>query len=258
MEPWRHSAMLAFFMDDAEAFFERNRTGFLSSGIWQEDGAHSAKQALIATALAFGDEQVLIIRLLAEEFLDRSHILQKTREQRLERRMLSSDLETYKYKAQMDALTSLYNRATFMDVMREELGRASRGAVFSLLLIDIDNFKSINDTYGHLAGDSVLSSLGKLLRALLRRDDVAARYGGEEFAVVAPHTVAQQAMRLGEKLRSNIAEYPFEALPQVTVSIGCAVYQAGDSADALIQRADTALYEAKNNGKNMVCLGQGC
>lgn len=253
LTPWRHSDMLEFFLNDAELFFSRNAIGSLSSGIWQEDGVQSSKQALLATAMCFGSEQVLILRMLSDEFVDRTRILQKAREQLLERRELRNNLETYKHKARTDALTSLDNRAAFMEALAAATVRAAeQNEALSLLLLDIDDFKGINDVYGHLTGDSVLAALGKLLQDLLRRGDMACRYGGEEFAILAPHTMQHQAMRMAEKLRATIAGHSFGELPPVTVSIGCATYRMGESQESLIQRADLALYDAKRNGKNMV------
>lgn len=251
--PGKHSAMLDFFLGEAELFFARNQSGAFSSGLWQEDGVQTGREALMATALCFGADKVLIIRVLTDEFTDRSRILQKAREQLLVRRSLCNDVELYKQKARVDALTTLVNRATFQDSLLEEIERAATsGSDLSLLLLDIDDFKGINDVYGHLAGDSVLSTLGRLLRSFLRREDIAARYGGEEFAVIAPSTMQHQAVRMAEKLRNAIAEHGFGSLPPITVSVGCATYRRGETPEQFIQRADVALYDAKANGKNIV------
>lgn len=254
--PWQHSDMLEFFLDDAEAFFSRSQggsVGTLSSGVWQEEGVQSGRLALLATAMCMENEQVLIIRLLSDDFIDRRRILQKAREHLLERRSLHNDLEAYRHKAHFDSLTTLYNRAAFMETLEDEALRVTKdGGDLSLLLMDIDDFKGINDIYGHLAGDTVLAALGQLLCKLLRREDMAARYGGEEFAVLAPFTTQHQALRMAEKLRNGIAEYNFGALPPVTVSIGCATYKPGEVLDSFIQRADLALYDAKKSGKNLV------
>ena len=253
--PWDYSEMLAFFLDDAEAFFSRSiqNTSSLSSGIWQEEGLQAEGMALLATAMHLGKNQVLIVRLLSEDFVDRRRVLQKAREQLLERRMMHNDLETHRHKAHFDALSTLYSRAAFMEALQDEANRVTRdGGDLSLLLMDIDDFKGINDVYGHLAGDTVLAALGRFLSKLLRREDMAARYGGEEFAILAPFTTQQQALSMAEKLRSGIAGYNFGSLPPVTVSIGCASYKSGELLDSLIQRADLALYDAKKNGKNRV------
>lgn len=252
-EPWRHSAMLEFFLDEAELFFSRNIEGTLSSGIWQEEEVQTGRQALMAVAMCVEHEQVMVIRLLSEEFVDRTRILQKAREHLLERRVLHNDIEVYKHKAHFDVLTSLHNRASFMDALHREIAQATEaGSDLSLLMMDIDDFKGINDVYGHLAGDTVLTTLGRLLREFVRREDIACRYGGEEFAVLAPLTLQHQAIRMAEKLRKAIAECNFGSLPPITVSIGCATYRRGEDAASLIGRADVALYDAKRSGKNMV------
>ncbi len=250
--PWEHSDMLQFFLDDAEAFFERGSGTFLSTGVWQEDGVEADK-ALTAMAVVAREERFLLLRRLSDEFVDRVRILQQAREHLLERRMLSNDLELYKQKSMIDPLTSLHNREAFMDALTRAMRHTREtGAPFSLLFLDIDDFKQINDTYGHLSGDSVLSTLGRIFRAYLRREDMAARYGGEEFAVLAPLSTRVQAHRMAEKLRKRIAGHSFPSLPMITVSIGCTGLVPGDSPEALIQRADLALYDAKRAGKNCV------
>ena len=124
----------------------------------------------------------------------------------------------------------------------------------SLLLLDIDDFKKVNDTYGHLAGDAVLQSLGDLLLKTLRRNDIVARYGGEEFVVIIPYENQKRAAGVAEKLRQNIEAMQFSDIPSITVSIGCATYYLGESVESFLLRADNAMYEAKKCGKNMVCL----
>ncbi len=255
LAPWEHSDMMEFFLEDAELFFARNTGGQLDSGIWQEAGVRDENQALIAAAMITEGQQVIIIRMLKDDYVERARILQKAREHLLERRMLNNDLEMYKQRSRFDSLTNLHNRGTFMEALQDEIARATVGrSDLSLLLLDIDNFKDINDTYGHLTGDAVLSSLGQLLRSYLRRGDMAARYGGEEFAIIAPYTMQGQAFRMAEKLRARIERHRFESLPPITVSIGCAAYLMGEPADSFIQRADLALYDAKRSGKNMVKL----
>jgi len=245
--------MIDFFLHDAELFFAHSAEGALTSGIWQEEEVQTGKHALNATAMCCGEDKLLIIRLLGEEFVERTRILQKARENLLERRELHNDIETYKQKARYDKLTSLYNRAYFDDALAAGILEATEsGNDLSLLMIDIDDFKSINDIYGHLAGDTVLTLMGQLLRNFVRREDIACRYGGEEFAVLAPLTLQHQAIRMAEKLRKGVSEHSFGDLPSITVSIGCATYRVGESAEGFISRADLALYDAKNSGKNMV------
>ncbi|MCL1939900.1 MAG: GGDEF domain-containing protein [Desulfovibrionaceae bacterium] len=251
--PWEHSSMLEYFLDDAELFFIRNLPGSINSGVWQEDGTCDGEQALHAQAVIVGEEHFLIIRLLKEDFRERLRVLRKAREQLLERNTLNRDLETYQRKSSFDGLTQVLNKATFIERLGKEMEIAQENsASLSVAMIDIDFFKRVNDEYGHLCGDAVLASLGQLLRQTLRRQDIVARFGGEEFAVVTPFTTLGQCVRTVEKLRRAIEEHDFSPVPKVTVSIGCTGYILGETWESFLQRADIALYDAKNNGRNMV------
>jgi diguanylate cyclase (GGDEF)-like protein len=158
----------------------------------------------------------------------------------------------------VDGLTELHNKRFFNEALEREMSRTRRYArEFSLLLFDIDHFKKINDTYGHLAGDSVLRQLGALVRNKVRRDDVPARTGGEEFSVIVPEVSLEGAIQLAEKLRASIegSVFRFEGTKiPVTVSIGVAEWTEDiqDPAD-LVKRADERLYEAKRSGRNRTC-----
>ena len=158
--------------------------------------------------------------------------------------------------AAIDELTGLFNRRFLETYLTKELNRAKRYAqVFSLLFLDLDDFKQINDSYGHAAGDKVLSALGRQITDLLRHEDFAARYGGEEFVVVLPQTTVDGAVSFGERLREVVAG--LELIPDavVTFSAGAAAYpRHGLSADELLQHADAALYEAKLSGKDQVIV----
>jgi len=124
----------------------------------------------------------------------------------------------------------------------------------SLLIVDVDHFKVINDTYGHLVGDEVLIELTRRLRAHLRTVDVLARWGGEEFVLLLPHCAASVAMRVAEKLRVLVVEQPFPQAGSVTASFGLAQWQPHEPLDIWLKRADDALYAAKASGRNRVCL----
>lgn len=252
--PWEHSFMLEFFLQDAELFFSRQGDGWLHSGIWQEMDLCNFNQALAASAMTEPNgDQYIIIRLLEDDFTQRVRILQKAREQLLEQRSLNQDLEKYKHKSMTDSLTGLLNKAAFMDALCMEMNKAAAiGADLSLLFLDIDDFKLINDTYGHLVGDKVLARLGDILKGSLRVGDISCRYGGEEFAILAPYTTPMQAYLLGEKLRATVAACDDEGIPCVTVSVGCATCVVGESREGFLQRSDLALYDAKRNGKNQV------
>ncbi len=161
-----------------------------------------------------------------------------------------------------DALTGLYNRRSLFEKGNEEMNRAKRyGRPLSVLMLDIDHFKGVNDEYGHLAGDEVLKDLANILTGQLRmkEGDFPARYGGEEFVVVLPETDKKSAMILAERLRGRIEEKLFKADPlikeKITASIGVAeLDEAGEDSDleTFLGRADKALYEAKESGRNQV------
>jgi len=255
LTPWESSAQLELFITDVEAFFDRGLAGeVLSSDIWREDGVGEGK-ALQATAMILRGESLLILRSLDEEYMERVRILQKARDQLLQHRALRKDLEKYKEKAEYDTLTGLHTRAVLMDTLSEAAAGADEtGSAFSLLILDIDDFKCVNDTYGHLAGDAVLRQLGQILTRHLRGSDMAARYGGEEFVVLATATSKEQAFLMAENMRCRVEEHNFQLPRQITVSIGCTSYEHGENINAVIQRADFALYEAKRKTKNMVVV----
>ncbi|MDR0310416.1 MAG: GGDEF domain-containing protein [Acidobacteriota bacterium] len=250
--PWKYSDMLAFFLEDAEHFFSEDKEGRHTSSVWQEEGVDRDK-ALFAQALATSKGKAIIVRCFREEYVERVRILQKARETLLEKRGLKRDLELYKNISRHDKLTSLNNQASFKEILEAEIANTrNTGAYLSLLMMDIDNFKLINDTYGHLAGDEVLASIGKILQSGLRGGDIAARYGGEEFAVLATDTTQTQVFHMAENIRKRIDSYDFPEAKHVTVSIGCTTYQPPEEINEFIQRADFALYDAKRNNKNNV------
>jgi diguanylate cyclase (GGDEF)-like protein len=165
--------------------------------------------------------------------------------------------EIYKMTT-VDGLTGAFNKSYFLETLKNELSRARRYLhPLSLLLFDIDHFKKVNDTFGHLAGDRVLKSLAQITFERLRHADTFARYGGEEFAVLLPETGRQGATELAEQLRSHIALSSFrfngEEIP-VTVSIGVATSSPSRkiSGEEMVQQADQMLYQAKSEGRNRV------
>ncbi|MEF3254801.1 MAG: GGDEF domain-containing protein [Deferribacterales bacterium] len=169
---------------------------------------------------------------------------------------LKREVEKYKMESVMDPLTGLYNRRFFDRKITEEIERCKRyGATFSILFLDIDDFKKINDTYGHVVGDFVLKYLAEILRSELRKSDSAFRYGGEEMVILLTETSLESALkfanRLLEMVRNTVFKYKEEEL-KITISVGVAEYKAGDSLDSLTNRADAAMYRAKKEGKNRV------
>ncbi len=169
-----------------------------------------------------------------------------------------------KTKADHDGLTRIHNRQSFDERIADELKRHQRYRhSLGLLMFDLDHFKSINDTFGHLAGDMVLKEVGLIIDESCRETDFAARYGGEEFVIILPHTNEDQAWVLAERLRRRIESKVFQYADrtfQVTASIGVAALVPGalEKREELVRSADQALYLAKANGRNMVCVsGQG-
>jgi len=158
-----------------------------------------------------------------------------------------------------DALTGCFNRAHGLEVLEGELARARRSdAALSVLMFDVDEFKRINDTHGHLCGDEVLAAVGHRLRQVLRRSDLRCRYGGDEFLVVLPETPAAGAARVADWVRGEIEQIDLSGRysgVKPSVSIGVATFAPGENVDALLERADRALYAAKAAGRNCVRAG---
>jgi diguanylate cyclase (GGDEF)-like protein len=173
-----------------------------------------------------------------------------------------SDSEVHRlaYAATVDALTGLFNRPYLDARLHEEVERAKRGASsLSVLMADVDNFKSINDAHGHHIGDAALQVVGSILRSTVRVFDVCARYGGDEFAILMPSSDQTSAAACAERIRQRVSDYRAggegaSRLPRLTVSIGVAVIDVGESPADLIRRADRCLYHAKAEGKNRVVM----
>jgi diguanylate cyclase (GGDEF)-like protein/PAS domain S-box-containing protein len=161
--------------------------------------------------------------------------------------------------ASRDSLTGLYNHRTFYSLLSEEIARAQRyNRPMSLLMLDIDHFKRINDTYGHQAGDAILKGLSDILVKQARTIDIVCRYGGEEFMAILTETDATAAMIIAERLRLTVEHQRFDIGDQrsiaMTVSIGVVAYpQQACSPEGLVKAVDTALYAAKGSGRNRVC-----
>lgn len=171
--------------------------------------------------------------------------------------------ERLQQQAIRDALTGLYNRRYLDETLPRELQRAARHQQpVTVMMLDIDHFKRFNDTYGHDAGDALLRAIGAFLKAQTRGDDIACRYGGEEFTLVLPGTALEHARTRAEQVRSGVqalvVSHRKHRLDHMTISLGIAVFpQHGDTADMLIQRADRALYQAKQAGRDSVAVARG-
>ncbi|HEY5275949.1 MAG TPA: sensor domain-containing diguanylate cyclase [Coriobacteriia bacterium] len=197
-------------------------------------------------------------RELTAAELDRLQVIGNQSSLALQNALLHGELERLSVT---DRLTELYNHGYFQQRLEEEIGRAERfGHVLSLIMIDIDDFKLFNDTYGHPRGDRVLRSVSDAITSTLRDIDFAARYGGEEFVVVLPETDAAGAAYVAERIRSEVEKLSFASIgvdPSVrkTISVGVATFPTHAHAGApLIVAADQAMYAAKRNGKNTVVV----
>ena len=171
---------------------------------------------------------------------------------------LKEALEVQRYQAQHDLLTGILNHAEILNILETELDRARRqNGNLAIIMGDLDHFKKVNDTYGHVAGDAVLVEVAARMKNNIRLYDSAGRYGGEEFLLVLPGCNAEEAMIIANRILESIGKEPviFNNTPMaVTISLGVAVHGAGDntSTTELVQLADIALYQAKQNGRNRV------
>jgi len=179
----------------------------------------------------------------------------------LERHRLSARIELYRSDAERDFLTGIFNRRLTMRLLEKEIRKAQRTkAPLSLVMIDVDNFKSLNDAYGHLAGDEVLRALAWLFATTGRSTDVVGRFGGEEFLLILPDTPVEHAAIFAERLRQDVERFGRDQLKHLrdhppTISIGVCAVGSRDTAEGAIARADKALYESKRRGRNCFSLG---
>jgi len=159
-------------------------------------------------------------------------------------------------KASYDFLTKIYNRQKFDTFLEYEIVKTNRyeNQVFSILLIDIDFFKKVNDTFGHLVGDTILKEIAKILTVCSRDSDVVARWGGEEFIMLLPQTNIEQASIVAEKLRATVEKHSFDCVPNLTCSIGVGQFHKNETKEGIFKKVDEALYKAKQKGRNRIEL----
>jgi diguanylate cyclase len=226
-----------------------------------EDSLSSASQKL---AVAQDRDQ---LKPIVESLLQSTHEMRDTNKA-LENRLslskteisnLQQSLEAIRAESLTDPLTGLGNRKYFDRSIEMTVQNAlANGEPLSLLMFDIDHFKSFNDSYGHLTGDQVLRLVGMSLKQTIKGQDITARYGGEEFAVVLPDTALRQALTVADHIRRAVMAKELkkkstgEILGRVTISVGVSMLKPGDDTDSLIERADACLYAAKRNGRNRV------
>jgi len=191
--------------------------------------------------------------------LQNEALQQRLSENTQELSVLKQDLAHTREDAMTDGLTGINNRKSFdLKLLQSTAEAGEENWPLSLLLVDIDFFKKFNDTYGHQAGDQIIRLVAQTFKKGLKGQDTAARYGGEEFAIILPNTPLENAVRVAEVLRRAVASKEVvnrtnqEKLGQITISVGAAQYRADESLETLIERADAALYRAKQNGRNRV------
>jgi two-component system, cell cycle response regulator len=205
--------------------------------------------AMVLTGLGITCSILLIYPTIKVGVAERSRLQDMTAS-------LSIRSETLEQAALTDALTGLSNRRYFDDALKEYLVAFSRiEKPLGMVILDLDHFKSINDTYGHAIGDEVLREVALCLKDFTRYHDVVARLGGEEFAVLSPNINEQQLFDLAERIRKAIAQIAIQTggvSIKVTVSAGIAMWNGTESGEALYSRADKQLYAAKRNGRNQV------
>jgi len=212
---------------------------------------------LVTTLVALWFVTFLIILIIRFFDYSRERAVNKKKQEELKKNLRALEIEKSEYEksSKEDPLTGCLNRAGFSGVLlreQEELNRGGRPVSF--MIFDIDHFKNINDTYGHLVGDEVLVNLAKLVQSMIRNTDSLVRWGGEEFVILSDDTSIQNAAFLAEKLRKAIESSTLITQQQVTCSFGVTEMVPGEDPKSLIARADKALYSSKESGRNRVTV----
>jgi len=211
-------------------------------------------------ALAHGANDYISKPFTAKELLARVHVALRLKRERDDLLKIVEEAHAYakseQNKAVTDPLTGLFNRYGLQAILGSQLAQARRyGKPLSCLMIDVDKFKVVNDTYGHPSGDAALRQVAGILKEAVRGSDVVFRYGGEEFMVLLTDTMLEGAVALAEKIRTLTASHPFgegERIFFLTLSVGAAILCENESGSDMIRRADAALYRAKAVGRNRV------
>lgn len=237
-----------------------NRLTGLASGLTQDVRGHQAHIAEINDRLTASGAAApstltdIVVGVVSEVLKANRDLQQRLSSAEAQLQQQSQDLASYLTRALTDELTGLPNRRAFDDQLRQRLEGYFRHLVpFSLMLVDIDYFKGVNDSHGHVAGDRVLCTIAQSLRAAMRKHDIVARYGGEEFAVLLPYTSLEGAAHAARHARSSVqaAVTVFDgATIQVTASVGLSTARERDNSTTIIKRADDALYASKSSGRN--------
>jgi diguanylate cyclase (GGDEF)-like protein len=210
----------------------------------------------IEEAMARGASDLIIKPIRLEDLLLRINVVLKNCSEKKENCRKLEELTKLTIR---DDLTGLFNSRQFYSHIAQEVDRSNRYfRPLSLILMDIDNFKSLNDTYGHLSGDRVLSSTGDIIKAAIRKQDTAYRYAGDEFTIILPETEIEKALAVAERVRQAIeSETHVLSNPRplkVTVSIGVVEHLADEEIKSFVHRADSAMYVSKRNGRNKISM----
>ncbi|MGB9710471.1 MAG: GGDEF domain-containing protein [Thermodesulfovibrio sp.] len=202
-------------------------------------------------------ELILLISLGGAISVLANLLIAKILKRKMEK-IIHNSFEKVENQLYFDELTSVYNRTAGINRLIEEMARIKRNKQhLSIAMVDIDNFKSINDNFGHLVGDRILNHVALQIKNFLRATDVVSRYGGEEFLIILPDTDEIKALMALERVRENIAKKPVKAGSEkifITVSVGITEIDTNDNLTEAIHRADMALYQAKRSGKNKIEL----
>jgi len=212
---------------------------------------------LVTTLVALWFVTFLIILIIRFFDYSRERAANKKKQEELKKNLRALEIEKSEYErsSKEDPLTGCLNRAGFSGVLLREQEKLSRtGNPVSFMIFDIDHFKEVNDTYGHLVGDEVLVNLAKLVQSMIRNTDSLVRWGGEEFVILSDETSIQNAAFLAEKLRKAIESTALISQQQVTCSFGVTEMVPGEDPKSLIARADKALYTSKEGGRNRVTV----
>ena len=233
--------------------------GFETLRLLKEETRTRDIPVIVLSGMNSSQDKVAAFDLGAIDFVTKPFELTELRARVRSSLKMYALLQMLAQKAQIDGLSELFNRQYFDDRLKTEYDRAIRhGQALSIAMIDIDNFKSINDTYGHPAGDSVISGVAKLMNRTTRSIDIACRYGGEEFALIMPETDPQQAYQLCERIRQEceLAHWSRHPARSITISIGVVGAADGEpfnlTPEAWVEAADRNLYDAKQMGRNRV------
>ncbi|MFO7569817.1 MAG: GGDEF domain-containing protein [Smithellaceae bacterium] len=227
---------------------------------------HSLEHTLSGHMMDIGNRRLIVahsIRLTDNEMVTKmsrfnDELTDLTRALNKKNRELAAANEKITQLMNTDPLTGLSNRRQLLEHLDVEISKARRhGSALSAVMMDIDHFKSINDTFGHDGGDRVLAGIAQAMRSMCRKEDIIARFGGEEFILLLPGSPASSALECAERIRKAIQDKAFEGIPrQVTASFGVSLFSKDDTQDSLLKRADNALYLAKTSGRNRIELNE--